>query len=58
MVVNKQLTKPEKERENGKRVPYIAPQLIEFGPVGVLTQSGSIGNPEGGSGKPNKAPKP
>jgi hypothetical protein len=57
MVVNKQLAEHGTERQTGNRAPYVAPELKVFGPVGMLTQGGSIGNPEGGSGKLDKAPR-
>ena len=46
-VINK-LAEPAKRRAAGKRAAYVAPELRVFGPVGALTQAGSIGMTEGG----------
>ncbi len=43
----KQLAKKDVPRTAAPRVAYTAPRLKVFGPVGALTQGGSIGMAEG-----------
>ena len=47
MVVINKLTGPGKQRQAGSRIAYVAPTLKVFGPVGALTQGGTIGKNEG-----------
>ena len=43
----KKLTEQRDARPADRRDPYTPPKLKEFGPVGALTQGGSMGNMEG-----------
>jgi len=57
MVVIKQLSELHKSYKDCARVPYVAPELKVFGPVGALTQAGTIGTTEGGgSGRLDRQP--
>lgn len=47
------MTKPEQPKQPAKKA-YSAPKLVVHGKVRKLTQAGSKGQPEGGSGKSNK----
>ena len=51
------IRKLDKKRKEGKqhsagRGVYIAPKLKEFGPVGTLTQAGSMGSSESNANGP------
>ena len=46
----------QREKRSGGRDPYEPPTLVEFGPVGELTQSGSVGMMEGTGGGPDMFP--
>ncbi len=50
----KKLTEQRDARPADRRDPYTPPKLKEFGPVGALTQAGTIGMGEGGQGQPMK----
>jgi hypothetical protein len=51
----RKLDEASEQSSAGRRRTYAAPRLVEFGPVGRLTQSGLSGDPENmppmGSGK-------
>ena len=47
MVDIKKIAEQRDERPAGPRDAYTPPELKEFGPVGALTQGGSIGQMEG-----------
>ena len=44
----------QEQRQKLKKPNYRKPQLVRYGWVRDLTHSGSLGNPEGGSQKPDK----
>ena len=57
IVVIKQLAGHPEGRETAGRIPYVAPELRVFGPIGALTQAGTIGTTEGGgSGRLDRQP--
>lgn len=57
MVVIRQLVVHPEGRETSNRVPYVAPELRVFGPIGILTQAGTVGTTEGGgSGRLDRQP--
>ena len=45
---------PMKKERKQKKLNYRKPELLRYGFVRDLTLAGSAGNPEGGSGKPDK----
>lgn len=47
------MTKPGQPKQPAKK-PYSAPKLVVHGKVRKLTQAGSKGRPEGGSGRTDK----
>jgi len=50
----KKLTEQGDARPADRRDPYTPPMLKEFGPVGALTQGGSIGQMEESGPQPMK----
>ncbi|MGV6826305.1 MAG: tail fiber domain-containing protein [bacterium] len=44
----------KRQKQDQRKKTYVKPSLKRCGTVRSLTASGSFGNPEGGSGKPNK----
>ena len=43
----KQIARQRDAQQTPRRDPYVAPRLKVFGPVGALTQGGSMGQMEG-----------